>query len=312
MIGLNNNFCMRFIKKIIKSIILPFFVFRHSMFYWRVRNTHARKLYEQSKESLSEKQKQIVDHYIKHGFARAHLDDFYPGQDMLSKMVGYIDSLSDTAHTSAKKSFFVDYWAHTGKMKLSPDNPFVMFMLDKNVLKIINGYTGMFMQLHALRAMRTRVAQEGERPTQSQLWHRDPEDKRTPKIMIYLNDVDEGTGPFSYVSGSNLGGKYWHLFPQYARYHPKRGGRISDEQVKDTIDPEDIHTCVGKAGTVLFVDPSGIHRGGYSTEKSRLTFLGTYKSAASDARPHLFEADPRMSQAVSDDNTSARYILSKL
>src|SRR5690606_34863119 len=37
----------------------------------------------------------------------------------------------------------------------------------------------------------------------SQQWHRDYNDQLIMKMFIYLNDVDEGTGPFEYLKGSH-------------------------------------------------------------------------------------------------------------
>ena len=55
---------------------------------------------------------------------------------------------------------------------------------------------------------------EGSEAVSSQRWHRDPEDRKLCKVFIYLNDVDENAGHFTYVKGSHYLGKWGKLFPQ--------------------------------------------------------------------------------------------------
>jgi ectoine hydroxylase-related dioxygenase (phytanoyl-CoA dioxygenase family) len=111
----------------------------------------------------------------------------------------------------------------------------------------------------------------------SQRWHRDPEDKKLVKVFMYINDVDEGTGPFTYVVGSQYGGKWRYLFPQRppAGSYPIQGG------VEKIVKQSDIKVCVAPAGTIIFCDTSGLHKGGFSTEKSRLMSMSCFVSSAS-------------------------------
>jgi hypothetical protein len=115
-------------------------------------------------------------------------------------------------------------------------------------------------------------------PIASQNWHRDGEDRQVLKIFIYLNDVDEETGPFMYVKESIKGLKYGKLFPQ----RPPEGS-YPNESVDKAVSPEDIKLCLGKAGTVIFCDTTGLHRGGYAFSKERTMFTASYQASSSVA-----------------------------
>jgi len=123
---------------------------------------------------------------------------------------------------------------------------------------------------------RASVISSGTSPQQSQGWHRDPGDKKICKIFLYVNDVDETAGPFMYVRGSQYGGVYRRFFPQRLPrgYYPPEGA------VEKIIPSTEIQTLTGKAGTIIFADTTGIHRGGYATKKERIMFTAAYSSGA--------------------------------
>ena len=114
----------------------------------------------------------------------------------------------------------------------------------------------------------------GAAPIDSQRWHRDPEDKIVVKMFLYLNDVDEKTGPFMYVRGSHHLGKYKNLFPTA----PPAGSYPPLGSVEEKISKGDINIKTGRAGTIIFCETSGLHKGGYATEKERLMFTAIYAS----------------------------------
>jgi hypothetical protein len=113
-------------------------------------------------------------------------------------------------------------------------------------------------------------------PIQSQRWHRDPEEKRLMKFFVYLSDVDENAGPFTYVKGSAYKTKpYGKLFPQKL----PMGIYPPDNSVEEMIDSSAIISATGVKGTVIFCDTAGLHRGGHARSKSRLLFTAFYPSS---------------------------------
>lgn len=81
-----------------------------------------------------------------------------------------------------------------GTPSTDPEDALTGFALDPAVLAVVHGYYGMFVRLRYVDLWHTLVTDAP--PTQSQLWHRDPEDRLILKVFVTLEDVDEGAGPF--------------------------------------------------------------------------------------------------------------------
>ena len=73
------------------------------------------------------------------------------------------------------------------------------------------------------------------------------------KAIIYLNDVNKDNGPLQYVRKSNN-------FMSLSEFLFKFGKRNRDEE-EETLDANQLETLKAKAGTLLFVDSRGMHKG---------------------------------------------------
>ncbi|WP_336966289.1 hypothetical protein [Sphingobium aquiterrae] len=80
-------------------------------------------------------------------------------------------------------------------------------------------------------------------------WHRDREDWRVLKLIVYLNDVDDGGAPFQILNGGLFG--------------DDQSGQTAFPLMKEAdvvralgcpIGKEHVTTCCGSAGTVVLVD----------------------------------------------------------
>jgi hypothetical protein len=120
----------------------------------------------------------------------------------------------------------------------------------------------------------------------SQRWHRDPEDDHIVKMFIYFSDVDEEAGPFEYVRDSAAGGKYGDVFPwgQGHRY-PSAG------ELEAAVDADDRVTMTGPAGTVIFCDTAGFHRGGFARTRPRILMISTFLRDSARKGKRRFEVD---------------------
>jgi ectoine hydroxylase-related dioxygenase (phytanoyl-CoA dioxygenase family) len=91
-------------------------------------------------------------------------------------------------------------------------------------------------------------------------WHRDSYFRQF-KSLLYLTDVNEENGPFQVILGSHdrknisTDSKSADLESMQCRFNQKTVEKI----IKD--EPERLKTLTGKAGTVVLVDTSTIHRG---------------------------------------------------
>ncbi len=159
---------------------------------------------------------------------------------------------------------------------LDPRSPFAAFALHPTVLQIVNGYYRMFVRLrhynvwHNLRTSKPA--------TQSQWWHRDPEDLYILKLFVALDDVDEGCGPFTYAVGTHHKGRV----RKTPRYTHKDGStkRSSDDQMSAVVPPERWVKGIGPRGTMIFADTHGYHKGGLARERDRLLYVAEYTSLA--------------------------------
>jgi hypothetical protein len=121
-------------------------------------------------------------------------------------------------------------------------------------------------------------------PRQSQLWHRDREDRLILKMFVYLNDIPEGGGPFTYAPGTHEKGTI-HTTPEWF----DEGGvrRSTDEQMAKVVPAERWITAVGKKGTIILADTHGYHKGGLARTSDRLMYLAMFTSPASESRELL-------------------------
>ncbi len=86
-------------------------------------------------------------------------------------------------------------------------------------------------------------------------WHRDREDWKMVKVAVYLTDVDSESGPFECVTPEVNAELLQKPKPKYRRFSDLDEQNLASEG-------EHFSSCVGKAGTVIFVDTAlYYHRG---------------------------------------------------
>lgn len=163
---------------------------------------------------------------------------------------------------------------------LDPSNIFVRIALQPEVLSITNHYFGMLTKLRYYNVWRNFPTKAA--PKESQLWHRDPEDRYILKMFIYLTDVDEGAGPLSYAPGTHMQGRV-KARPPSRRVREGRTNvrRTEDAQMNTTVPKAQWITAVGPKGTVVFVDTAGLHKGGFARDRERSVYTCMFTSQAS-------------------------------
>lgn len=266
----------------------PFFIAKANWFVWTtIANRKAQRLHAEHTAPLSSLQKRILEDLRAEGIATVALAELMPEGPSLQELHTYAEKLAGTAEAVTKKQFLKYYWGIKDPLDLS--SPFVQLSLSSAVTGIADAYLGMWTRLKHFTLNLTTPVPKGEAPVQSQRWHRDPQEKRMLKIFLYLSDVDEGAGPFTYVVKSAYGRKYGHLFPQ----HPPLGCYPPEEKVRAAIDPADMKVMTAPKGTLIFCDTTGIHRGGYATESPRLMYTGFF-SAPSYVDPNWYTIPPSL------------------
>ncbi len=97
-----------------------------------------------------------------------------------------------------------------------------------------------------------------------QRFHRDTDDWRFLKVMVYLTNVDEFCGPHVYVKGTHCSGqtlrqRFW-----------------TDEEMAESFDHSRFAVALGGMGSAFAVDTSGIHKGQAPTREYRLMLMLQY------------------------------------
>ncbi len=91
----------------------------------------------------------------------------------------------------------------------------------------------------------------------SQMWHRDCDNLRDIKVMIYLSDVkNEEEGPFEIIKDTNS----FKFFNPFQYEMGNTGLRLSDNYVQKKY-PKKIISVFAKLGETFIVDTRAIHRG---------------------------------------------------
>lgn len=166
---------------------------------------------------------------------------------------------------------------------------FFDFALNETVVQIATAYFGLYAGLHQFHVWRN--PRNDLEPMGSFQWHRDPEGPYLLKTFLYLNDVDDETTHFTFVQGSHTG--------EHVSWRTKF--RLTDEEMRALIPEERWVHFTGPAGTLIFADTNGFHRGTKGT-KPREMATGVYTAYPHRVRP---EIDPPMLAGLSRTQKAA-------
>jgi len=109
---------------------------------------------------------------------------------------------------------------------------FYAWGIEKRLLNIIENYIGLPVAFHGVHL---RKDFNNKHQFGTLLWHSDAEDRRIIKIFIYLNDVEQKTGPFEYIPRSLTSLFSWNYFRLYYKLWKSAYMGIDDEEVKPVI-----------------------------------------------------------------------------
>ena len=102
-------------------------------------------------------------------------------------------------------------------------------------------------------------------------WHMDVDDRRMLKIIVYLNDVSDGGGPFEYLNRN--------ASDHAARILKYSSGFVSDAAMARVVPAADWVQVTGPRLTAIFVDPRRFfHRAQPPTKADRYSLTFTYTS----------------------------------
>jgi hypothetical protein len=156
---------------------------------------------------------------------------------------------------------------------IDADDSLLKLALDEKLLEIVAGYLGLWPRLHSIAAWLNYPTEAP--PELSQLWHRDPEDLRLVKVFIYLTDVHERSGPFTYVPRTQPFGA-----EAASAQKLERKKRLADDRMIKAFPPASWRVCTGPPHTMILADTVGYHRGGKPSVGQRILLTFTYTSGA--------------------------------
>jgi len=240
---------------------------------------------------------QVLEAFRRDGIAVARFTDLFGAelwQDAVADITPFVDStreqaadLSKQKKAKGKEEVIVRrFFSRDGAVPhYSLSGPWLRIAASDGVLDIVNGYTGQPRKLTYVDNWYTVPYPHATKRVASQRWHRDPDDDHIVKVFVYFSDVDEEAGPFEYVRDSAADGKYGQLWPGTEGVYPP------GEELEAAVDPEDRMTMTGPAGTVIFCDTAGFHRGGFARTKPRILMISTFLRENTWKGKRRFEVD---------------------
>jgi hypothetical protein len=278
-------------------------------------NRDSRRRYSAQAPQLTDEQRRIVETVRKDGYATTSLEDLGVAGDLRDAVERQGEAfVSETERGLAAENGNAELRRRPGKeflvrahsfdgVTLSLDHPWFKACVSPHLLNVANAYLEMCSKLSYVDLWYTVPQTESSERVASQLWHYDFDDRHLLKAFLYLADVDEVTGPFEYVAGSQPGGAYRHVRP----WKPMGYGRVPEEDVTSAVPDDAIRTFTAPRGTLIFCNTSGLHRGGFATSRPRVLATATYCSPASLSALSLrnFEVDPSQLSELSREGRYA-------
>ena len=146
-----------------------------------------------------------------------------------------------------------------------------MWGLGERLLSVVENYIGLAIRYHGAD-LRREVA-DGQ-PNDVRQWHIDAEDRRMFKIIVYLNDVRPGGGPFQYLPRA--------LTAETARRLRYGSGFVADDTLSTVVPRSLWIECLADSHTAIMADTCKVfHRAQppRDTDRYSVTFSWTSTTA---------------------------------
>lgn len=272
----------------LRQLAFPLYAYlKYNKAIWQLVNRKAVKGYREHRPELNETQQRILTDLQSTGIAVSSLDELFNDQSPLVELQAYVQKRLERTRTNHKKPFLEDLLPEIPELGM--EIPFFKLAIDTTIVDVVNSYLGMHSKLTHFMLRRTKLA-NGQLPSHSQNWHRSPQERKNCRVYLYLSEVTEDAGPFTYIPNSTHGKKYGHI----AVHRPTTKGYLSAEIIENKVPKSDQQAVCGPAGTIIFCDTTGLHRGGYSMSKSRI--MSTFGYSAPSFRENIHYSYPQKLQ----------------
>lgn len=173
---------------------------------------------------------------------------------------------------------------------VDPEDPYTRFLRHPQIRGIAAAYCRRDVRVWDMNGLLT-LAAPATRPGD---WVRSLEGGCL-EVLLHLTGVDHGVGPLDYVRGSHR-----RRTARTLRGLERSGRRIGDDDVERTFGRRSTTTLIGGAGTVVFVDPRGLHRRSRPVARDRLLLQGRFATAGRRERAVLLPAEEVPRSALPD------------
>lgn len=256
---------------------------------WRYRyNLSPTLAYAVNRHQCSGESARVVADLNRNGIAITSVHDLLGSNSCFNELRASVEKLErdevckiESARKSmsrdgnlGKKSFIFPLLG--ARPVFNPNDVYARFAMHGPIFEIANAYFRMYTQLRYYNVWHTFSSSNQDR--ESQLWHRDFEDRYILKVFLYLSEVDDASGPFVYAKGTH--GK---ARPIRDPSHFVEAGvkRTTDTQMEDVVPSEQWISAVGPKGTIIFADTRGYHKGGSVRKGDRILYTCMFTSQAS-------------------------------
>lgn len=241
-------------------------------------------------QALTQQQQKVIDDLQRDGIAFTDLTTFGMDSEVLKSLIAesiaiadskmLAEDTADPSHSKFRKNFWYKLLGHSVIRPSKPDI-FSRISLSPSLIRTVNKYLKCYSWLMDYNLWLNLPIDEEAKS--SQMWHRDhviygPDGtyskkiRKLIKIFIYLHDVTEETGALTYLAGSQKQGPLQHLEPPKAIVEDTLAARVTDEVMEQFVPRDQWINAAGKAGTLIFFDASGYHKGGLVTQDKRILF----------------------------------------
>ena len=233
------------LRKLAKKILVKF-----PKLYTALHTTSFERSHKQDFSKLDKKEYSILAEVKKNGYVI--IPNFF-NKEQCQKCVDDIDDICKNNKTFVQKQEDLRVF---GAEELSKN--IKTFFDDSFLNKLARAYNGVPTCCAFTLAGRIETIGKDAQYGSGGPWHRDSYFRQF-KSLIYLNDVDENNGPFQLIHKSH---KTKNHDQKIAKLEHMQSSFLQEKVDKIIYnDPNRLKTLIGKAGTLVLIDTSIIHRG---------------------------------------------------
>jgi hypothetical protein len=219
--------------------------------------------------TLSKVDRQVINSLKKDGVCVTSLErlNILNSDRLLESAKQAMVSLPSTLSPDLTKKWYIGNHANQiGSASIATDHPDIyLWGLQQKLLTLVTHY--IYQPITYLSVNLRRDIVNGQQ-VGTRVWHRDGEDHRMLKIIIYLNDTDQDGGPFEYIPKAMTPGQ--EVLSSSAS--------LMDEEMARLVPKQLWKACPGSAGTVIFADTAAVWHHGKVPQQDRYSLFFTYTS----------------------------------